>query len=259
MICPNCKENYPNQFNTCPNCGMPSPPPDNNNGRSNRIMLVLVCILAGLLIAGAVVTLIVFSLSRGKSGEDTDSSTVQSTAADTKAAATTAAATEDNKVLLPDLSGLSEDKAIEYLDKLGLKYDILLAENDAAAGTVFKQSPSANDSVEKGSKVRLYIAKPKPVKPTAEATKAPTASPETKAPEADTQKNSVPYLIKVFPPVYIYASPASSSEIAMTLDGEGVYTIVEEKRASSEWWGKLKSGAGWVNMNDIIANGGYVM
>lgn len=71
--------------------------------------------------------------------------------------------------------------------------------------------------------------------------------------------NTVPYLVKVFPVTKVYAQASSDADVVMTLDEENVYTIVEEQVADGSRWGRLKSGAGWLNLNSVFANGGYVL
>ena len=70
--------------------------------------------------------------------------------------------------------------------------------------------------------------------------------------------NSVPYLVRIFPVTKVYDSPNSDAGVAMTLDEENVYTIVEEKVADGIRWGRLKSGAGWLNLDEVFDNGGHV-
>ena len=70
--------------------------------------------------------------------------------------------------------------------------------------------------------------------------------------------NSVPYLVRIYPVTKVYDSPSSDAGVAMTLDEENVYTIVEEKVADGIRWGRLKSGAGWLNLDEVFDNGGHV-
>lgn len=59
-----------------------------------------------------------------------------------------------------------------------------------------------------------------------------------------------PYLVTLYPPTYIYEGPGYQYDCVMTLDEQGVYTIVQEQYDPStcSTWGKLKSGVGWVNL-----------
>ncbi|MBQ8297181.1 MAG: hypothetical protein IJX77_05300 [Ruminococcus sp.] len=65
-----------------------------------------------------------------------------------------------------------------------------------------------------------------------------------------------PYIIKLKnAKVYIYDAPAYSAAIVGEITDMGSYTIVEEyteNGASSDTgtWGRLKSGAGWINLSD---------
>ena len=50
----------------------------------------------------------------------------------------------------------------------------------------------------------------------------------------------------------VYADPGYYGEITETLSADGTFTITEEQRdAAGNLWGKLKSGAGWVDLTDI--------
>lgn len=71
--------------------------------------------------------------------------------------------------------------------------------------------------------------------------------------------NDLPYLIKVFPSVDIYEAPGSTDVVVMTLDEENIYTIVDEKYIGSTMWGKLKSGVGWIRLDDVYQKGGYII
>ncbi len=86
--------------------------------------------------------------------------------------------------------------------------------------------------------------------PTEEPTEAPTVPPtETQAPT----EPPLPYLQKISSPDQaIYHGPSYDSGLAGTVEIAGTYTIVEEARdAEGNLWGKLKSGAGWVNLTQI--------
>ncbi len=77
---------------------------------------------------------------------------------------------------------------------------------------------------------------------------------ETKAPKksaSNTEQNAFnSYLVTLYPNTYIYSGPGYSYNCVMTLDEQGVYTIVSESydTATRSIWGKLKSGVGWVNL-----------
>ena len=48
----------------------------------------------------------------------------------------------------------------------------------------------------------------------------------------------------------VYREPGYYADVAMTIDADGVFTIVEETRDGyGNLWGKLKSGAGWVSVS----------
>ena len=69
--------------------------------------------------------------------------------------------------------------------------------------------------------------------------------------------DSAPYLVRIFPVTKVYDQPSSDAGVAMTLDEENVYTIVEEKTVDGIRWGRLKSGAGWLNLDEVYNNGGH--
>ena len=49
----------------------------------------------------------------------------------------------------------------------------------------------------------------------------------------------------------IYSEPNAKSEIVDTITGTDVYTIVAVCYDDEyNWWGKLKSGVGWINLSD---------
>lgn len=58
---------------------------------------------------------------------------------------------------------------------------------------------------------------------------------------------SVPYTVRVQVAGNIYQSAGSGTKKAGTVK-PGVYTIVEERTVSGSRWGRLKSGAGWIEL-----------
>lgn len=69
-----------------------------------------------------------------------------------------------------------------------------------------------------------------------------------------------PYILKIQnSDLSIYDSPSYSANIVGEIKDKGSYTIVEEyqepgKTSSLYSWGKLKSGAGWINLSDAVAD-----
>ncbi|MGM9991940.1 MAG: PASTA domain-containing protein [Candidatus Bruticola sp.] len=61
-------------------------------------------------------------------------------------------------IAVPDLSGLTEDRACDELNNSGLGYTIVPKENSAPAGTVFAQDPSAGQELAAGSEVTVFIS-----------------------------------------------------------------------------------------------------
>ncbi len=86
-------------------------------------------------------------------------------------------------------------------------------------------------------------------KPTEKPTEAPTKAPEK---EKEDNKSSHSRLVTLYPPTYIYSGPSYNHACVMVLDEKGVYTIVDEyyDMSTGLTWGKLKSGVGWINMNN---------
>ena len=82
----------------------------------------------------------------------------------------------------------------------------------------------------------------------------PRAEEPAGAPAVETDgwvDSALPYLIRVAePPVPYYAGPGYGYEIAGWIEEAGVFTIVEEAYDGTAW-GHLKSGAGWVCLDDV--------
>lgn len=63
------------------------------------------------------------------------------------------------------------------------------------------------------------------------------------------KKTGVPYKVKVTAKTLNVRKGAGTSfKIVETVKKNDVYTIVETKKVNNSTWGKLKSGAGWVNL-----------
>ena len=69
----------------------------------------------------------------------------------------------------------------------------------------------------------------------------------TKAVEEDVFE---PYIVSTSPGTDVYSGPGTEYECVMVLEEQGAYTIVEEfyNSESNSIWGKLESGAGWINL-----------
>jgi len=62
---------------------------------------------------------------------------------------------------------------------------------------------------------------------------------------------SVPFRVKVIDSALnIRAAPGVSNKAVGIIRNKGIYTIVETKPVGSALWGKLKSGAGWINIGE---------
>ncbi|MBQ4565080.1 MAG: hypothetical protein IJA48_01910 [Oscillospiraceae bacterium] len=69
----------------------------------------------------------------------------------------------------------------------------------------------------------------------------------------DNHKTRLPYLLRIpFADQSVFSGPSYDERFVQTVEFAGTYTIVEEQY---DWegnlWGKLKSGAGWVDLTDI--------
>lgn len=86
----------------------------------------------------------------------------------------------------------------------------------------------------------------------AATTVPPTTVPPTTAPPA-TEPSRFPYIQKIIShDQRIFKEPSYDSRYAGTVRTAGRYTIVDERYDSEgNLWGKLKSGAGWVDLTDI--------
>ncbi|HWK26620.1 MAG TPA: PASTA domain-containing protein [Solirubrobacter sp.] len=81
-------------------------------------------------------------------------------------------------VSVPSVVGLQRDAADTALGQVGLKSDVTEQETTKPAGTVLKQDPAAGASVEKGTTVKLIVAKGRPQVPDV-TTDNPTADEAT--------------------------------------------------------------------------------
>lgn len=62
-------------------------------------------------------------------------------------------------VLVPDVEGLTREKAIELIEKAGLKAEVVEEESTTVeAGRVIRQSPSPGDTIKKGEKVIIVVS-----------------------------------------------------------------------------------------------------
>ena len=62
-------------------------------------------------------------------------------------------------VTMPNLWGNPKDRAIEKLHALGLSVEVYEEYSDETEGRVFKTSPEADEEVEPGSMVQIYLSK----------------------------------------------------------------------------------------------------
>lgn len=68
----------------------------------------------------------------------------------------------------------------------------------------------------------------------------------------NTEKQEVPYTIRVKAPFNIFAEPGYDYTIVDTVWEKGLFTITEEKEdEEGNLWGKLKSGLGWIDLTRV--------
>lgn len=245
--------------------------PKKNGSKSG----VIAAVIAVLLISAAAIAAVLFlpNLFGKNNSKETSSATQIASFADTQAAAasvsTEAEQTEQpveetayyaEKVILPDVVGNKYTEARETLSDLGINTEVAYEESDSVAeGYVIRQSIDPGKTLARGKTLLLYVSSGKPTESPAERiTEAPRVDLPT---VGDTEQAfpDTPYLIKVFPNVDVYESPDANSAIVMTLTEENVYTIVEETYDGYGRWGKLKSGAGWICVSDVLEAGGYIV
>ena len=65
-----------------------------------------------------------------------------------------------SQIVVPDLSGMTEADAVNALQQLGLKADLVPVTDDTVpSGTVVRQSPAASANAAKGDTVRVFVSK----------------------------------------------------------------------------------------------------
>lgn len=109
-----------------------------------------------------------------------------------------------------------------------------------------------------------YITHPDPPEaapPTQPTVPSPTAPAETEplhtTPAETGAPHSLPYTLRLHAAVAIYDSPSYDGFCKRIVGKDGVYTIVEEVTdAEGNLWGKLKSGAGWVDLTALESSAG---
>lgn len=73
---------------------------------------------------------------------------------------------------------------------------------------------------------------------------------KAKGNKRDKKYSTFPYMVKVTSSVIdVRKEPNIKSSVCTTIKKGEVYTIVEERKTDSTVWGKLKSGAGWINLS----------
>ena len=67
-----------------------------------------------------------------------------------------------------------------------------------------------------------------------------------------TEAVHTPVKVKIKAGAKIHNEPGKL--VVAEVDNDGIYTIMEIKEHDNQYYGRLKSGAGWVNMDDVRAN-----
>ena len=144
-------------------------PPGGKDG-VNKTLVILICMLGTLLICGA---LFFFFYNQKNSDDEQPVETTSSNGAQVETTQTnehiantinvvTQPATEpDDKVKVPNVTGVKFEDAVKYLEAAGLEYEFELVPDDSVQPDyVISQSPQADSSVEKGSNVLIKVSKP---------------------------------------------------------------------------------------------------
>ncbi|MBQ2093413.1 MAG: SH3 domain-containing protein [Ruminococcus sp.] len=157
---------------------MPPQPPGNNN--SAKIIALIISVTA-VLIVGLLAFLIIYlnSHNQGAAPVAATEASYVSTAPE---------------VTVPDLTGMTKERAIKTLSSLNLKAQIVEEEtSEQNAGKVFSHVPKEGTPIRKNDEVTLYVAKAKPTeKATEKATQKETKKTESKSDE--NKSSSVTYL-----------------------------------------------------------------
>ena len=69
----------------------------------------------------------------------------------------------------------------------------------------------------------------------------------------DNYNNRFPYLLQIpFADHSVFSGPSYDERFVQTMEAAGTYTIVDEQWDNEgNLWGKLKSGAGWINLSEL--------
>lgn len=95
------------------------------------------------------------------------------------------------------------------------------------------------------------------IPPTTEAptTVPPTTEPPTTVPPTEPEPE-VPFLQKIYPGQAVYSGPGYNYPYNQTIYEEGTFTITQVAfDRDGHLWGKLKSGIGWVDLDDLVSSG----
>ena len=144
-------------------------PPSGGKDNVNKILITLICVLGMLIIIGTAVFFYFYNMKNNdeQPNETTSTTMAEETSqptdysANTISVVTQPTTVPDNKVKVPNVTGIKFEDAVKYLEAAGLEYEFeLVADDKVQANYVISQSPEADSSVEKGSKVMIKVSKP---------------------------------------------------------------------------------------------------
>lgn len=140
------------------NYNMPSPymPDQDPSGNGQNAKTIVLIAAVTVIVVAAIAAFLIIFMVNGSSGNSEKTSETEKTTA-----ATTAVQTEaESTVAMPDLKGMTKEKALDKLAELGITAGISEVESDKEkAGNVLSHVPGKGGAVSKNDKVTLYIAK----------------------------------------------------------------------------------------------------
>ena len=132
----------------------PSEPAPQNDNRNIKIIVIIAAVTV-VVVAGIISFLLIYLNSRGD--DSSGSTTVKTT---TEQVTTSTENKAEASITVPNLKGMSKEKAIDKLSKIGIAANITEIESDKEkAGNVLNQVPGEGSAISEGDKVTLYIAK----------------------------------------------------------------------------------------------------
>lgn len=164
------------------NYNMPSPymPDQDPSGNGQNAKTIVLIAAVTVIVVAAIAAFLIIFMVNGSSGNSGKTSETEKTTASTTAVQTEAEST----VAMPDLKGMTKEKALDKLAELGITAGISEVESDKEkAGNVLSHVPGKGGAVSKNDKVTLYIAKA----PKTETTSKTESKTKTTAPTESTR------------------------------------------------------------------------